>query len=252
MIRRTFLHLPRVGPVIQRRIWDGGIVTWDDFLAADRVRPITSKLKTLYDRILRVQRRRLADGDATYFADRLHRREHWRLFEAFGEDVAYLDIETTGQRPPYAQATVVGVYRNGELTQLVSGRDLSGDAIDELVADVQILVTFHGLVFDVPFLREEFGWLRFDMPHFDLCRAGRKVGLRGGLKKIEKALGLARDEAIDGLDGWAAVRLWQRYLRGDRAALATLLEYNAADVVNLAELAGTIYKKMVELEVSGG
>lgn len=251
MIRRTFIHLPRVGPVTQRRIWDEGVGTWEDFLARDNLRAVGPSYKPLYDRMLDEHRKRLADGDASYFSKELHPREHWRFYEVFGPDAAFLDIETTGFAPPYASTTVVGLYRNGELVQLVAGRDLSGDAVDELLAGTKLLVTFNGARFDVPFLATEFGWLRFDMPHFDLCHAGKRVGLKGGLKNVEKILGLRRDDAIEGLDGWAAVRLWEKYERGDERALETLLEYNAADVVNMAKLAEIIYGLLVERELSG-
>jgi uncharacterized protein YprB with RNaseH-like and TPR domain len=252
MIRRTFIHLPRVGPVTQRRIWDEGIETWDDFIAAEGLRAVGPKYKTLYDRMLDEHRRRLADGDAAYFAGELHARESWRFFEVFGDDAAYLDIETTGLAPPYSYTTVVGVYRNGRMTQLVAGRDLSGDAVDELVAGAKLLITFNGARFDVPFLETEFGWLRFDIPHLDLCHAGNRVGLKGGLKNVEKLLGFTRGDEIEGLDGWAAVRLWKQYETGDAAALETLLEYNAADVVNMEKLAAVIYDMLVGKELSGG
>jgi uncharacterized protein YprB with RNaseH-like and TPR domain len=251
MIRRTFIHLPRVGPVTQRRIWDEGIGTWDDFLAAENLRAVGPSYKALYDRMLDEHKKRLADGDAKYFAGELHQREHWRFFEVFGSDAAYLDIETTGLAPPYSYTTVVGVYRAGELTQLVAGRDLSGDAVDGLIAGAKLLVTFNGARFDVPFLVGEFGWLRFDMPHLDLCYAGNRVGLKGGLKNVEKVLGLARDEGIEGLDGWAAVQLWKQYERGEGSALEMLLEYNAADVVNMAKLGKVIYDMLVDKELSG-
>ena len=62
------------------------------------------------------------------------------------------------------------------------------------------------------------------------------LGYRGGLKAVERKLGLGRDEAIREVDGFEAVRLWRRHQRGDRAALGKLLLYNLTDVVNLVEL----------------
>jgi uncharacterized protein YprB with RNaseH-like and TPR domain len=62
------------------------------------------------------------------------------------------------------------------------------------------------------------------------------LGHRGGLKAIERRLGLQRDESIQDMGGLEAVRLWYRYRRGDRAALERLIRYNLAEVGNLIEL----------------
>ena len=62
-----------------------------------------------------------------------------------------------------------------------------------------------------------------------------KQKLKGGLKKVEQKLGIARDTA--GMDGWMAVRLWWDYVNNDdKEALDTLLDYNREDVVNLRAL----------------
>jgi uncharacterized protein YprB with RNaseH-like and TPR domain len=98
------------------------------------------------------------------------------------------------------------------------------------------LVTFNGSQFDVPFLRAHFPTARLDQAHIDLRFVLRSLGYRGGLKAIERNLGLTRDAAIEGVDGFEAVRLWHRYRRGDRAALMKLALYNLTDVVNLVEL----------------
>ena len=77
---------------------------------------------------------------------------------------------------------------------------------------------------------------RLDQAHIDLRFVLASLGHKGGLKAVERRLGLHRDPAIDGVDGFEAVRLWHRYRRGDKAALETLILYNTTDVVNLVEL----------------
>lgn len=72
----------------------------------------------------------------------------------------------------------------------------------------------------------------------------KKLGYSGGLKKIEKELGLVRGEEIEGVDGYEAVRLWKAYQWGDKAALDTLVEYNTADIVNLKPLMEMGYREM--------
>jgi uncharacterized protein YprB with RNaseH-like and TPR domain len=57
-------------------------------------------------------------------------------------------------------------------------------------------------------------------------------GLYGGLKKVEKKLGIPRDSSIN---GEKAVQLWYRYNRfGDKKALKELVDYNKEDVLNIS------------------
>jgi hypothetical protein len=123
---------------------------------------------------------------------------------------------------------------NGKLALFVKGVNL--DQFPAYIAQFPLLVTFNGSQFDVPFLRAHFPRVRLDQAHIDLRFVLRSLGYRGGLKAIERNLGLTRDAAIQNVDGFEAVRLWHRYRRGDRAALMKLALYNLTDVVNLVEL----------------
>ena len=59
--------------------------------------------------------------------------------------------------------------------------------------------------------------------------------LYGGLKAVERQLGIYR--RLKEVNGYEAVRLWCKYVNDyDMDALATLLEYNQEDVVNLRAL----------------
>jgi uncharacterized protein YprB with RNaseH-like and TPR domain len=52
---------------------------------------------------------------------------------------------------------------------------------------------------------------------------------------------------MQGLDGWDAVRLWNRWRYGhDPAALELLLAYNAADAMNLEPLADYLYDRFAQ------
>jgi uncharacterized protein YprB with RNaseH-like and TPR domain len=83
--------------------------------------------------------------------------------------------------------------------------------------------------------RRLFADLKRDFQHCDLLYVCRRQGLRGGLKKVEEMLGIARETT--GISGWDAPRLWHRYeALGDEDALRLLLHYNREDVVNLALL----------------
>jgi hypothetical protein len=74
----------------------------------------------------------------------------------------------------------------------------------------------------------------------------------GGLKKIEKDLGITRSNEIDGVDGFEAVRLWRKYQRGDKKALKTLISYNNADIINLEPLMERAYEKLKEIALETG
>ncbi len=145
---------------------------------------------------------------------------------------AYLDIETAFD----GSITVIGIYRPDRGTiQLVGGgiHDISlYDALD----GIETIVTFNGTCFDVPVIKKRmYVDLLADFAHCDLMYVARKQGLKGGLKRLEVQIGIARETA--GLTGYDAPRLWQLYeTTDDRAALEQLLRYNREDIVNLAAL----------------
>ena len=63
-----------------------------------------------------------------------------------------------------------------------------------------------------------------------------RLGYKGGLKKCEKSLGIKRDKKIIDIDGYMAVLLWDRYLKGDFRALNVLKRYCIEDTTNLITL----------------
>lgn len=245
MIRRRFSIFKGIGQNNERAIWDAGVPDWRSFLDAGVVEKMTPRK---YDR-LRPQvdewNTALERHDLAFFTGNLPRAEHWHLFDAFGDSVRYLDIETTGLSPGYNDVTVVGIHDGKEFRALIRGKDLSTASLREALDGCKLLVSYFGSSFDVPFLRRAFPEVSWDIPHFDLCFAGRRLGLTGGLKFVEKALGIERPASLVEVDGFEAVRLWYRfYQAGDQAALAKLIEYNEADTANLADIAPIIYKEL--------
>jgi len=66
----------------------------------------------------------------------------------------------------------------------------------------------------------------------------KTVGLDGGLKQVERDIGVERDRPdISGRD---AVRLWREHESGVDGALDTLISYNREDAVNLKTLADEV------------
>jgi len=152
---------------------------------------------------------------------------------------AYLDIETTGLTPSGCDITVVGIHiwNNGgsRFIQLV-GQDITERSILEALQGVSILYTYNGSRFDLPFIHSRLGInLAKVFTHIDLMYHCWRKNLYGGLKIVERQLGIER--RLAGVDGYEAVKLWWRYVDSfDLDALDTLLQYNREDVVNLRAL----------------
>ena len=152
---------------------------------------------------------------------------------------AYLDIETTGLSPWDSEITVVGIHLcNGvdtNFTQLV-GKDISAKSILEALHGVQVLYTYNGSRFDLPFIYVKLGInLAKSLKHQDLMYDCWNKNLFGGFKSVERQLGIERKLAE--VNGYEAVKLWRRYVDSfDLDALNTLLEYNKEDVLNLKTL----------------
>jgi len=152
---------------------------------------------------------------------------------------AYLDIETTGLSPSGCDITVIGIHicnnGNSSFIQLV-GKDITEQSIIEALKGVSILYTYNGSRFDLPFIQSRLGINLADVfTHIDLMYHCWRKNLYGGLKSVERQLGIER--RLTGIDGYEAVKLWWRYVHSfDMDALTTLLEYNKEDVVNLKSL----------------
>ncbi|HRY28662.1 MAG TPA: ribonuclease H-like domain-containing protein [Elusimicrobiota bacterium] len=148
---------------------------------------------------------------------------------------AYLDIETDWQK----RITIIGVYRPGADTQQWVRPDLSADGLREFLQGIETLYTYNGARFDLPVLRDQLDIdLAKEYRHHDLMYDCWSRCLFGGLKKVEKRLGITRD--TEGLDGRDAVLLWDRYVKGEKDLLELLLRYNREDVINLEALAVTL------------
>jgi len=240
MLKRTFIHLPGVGPRREGHFWRQGLHTWEDFLAARRIRGLSRDRLGWLKAELQGSLEHLED--AGYFAQRLHAGEHWRLFQHFRPRTAYLDIETTGTVWPGLLVTVVGLYdgHNHKMRQFVQGYNLQ--KFPEILSEFDLLVTFNGTQFDLPVLRAYFPDLILPPAHVDLRFLMARLGFKGGLKKIEPRFGIHRPKEVNGMDGYMAVLLWQRYQRGDKGALDLLLTYNREDVVNLEVLMDAAFR----------
>jgi hypothetical protein len=233
MLTSTFIHIQGIGYATERRIWEMGARTWSHYLDMHPALPLAQGKKSLILPVIEESASRLENKDYAYFGRVLPAKEHWRAVSEFGDDLAYLDIETTGCG--YEDGiTIIGLYDGYDMQTFIRGENLAD--FPEAVSRYRVLVTFFGSGFDLPFIRRTFPDLRLDQLHVDLCHLLRRLGFSGGLKRIEGQLGIRRRPETEGLDGYDAVRLWNEHLRGSEEALDLLLLYNKEDVMNMESL----------------
>ena len=234
---------------MERQLWEQGCRSRNDFLSNPSEFSCGQADRGLVIQTLERSVEALAALDHRYFMERLGLAESWRAFPYFRNRCVYLDIETDGGRTGSA-ITTVGLYDGIEYQCLIKGKDLQ--QLPGVLGQYGMIVTFFGSGFDLPMVQKKFKDLKLDHLHLDLCPTLRRVGLRGGLKSIEKTLGLQRGEDTDGLNGLDAIRLWNRYRTlGDEQALETLIAYNKEDVVNLEHLAMVCYDMMKQQSMAG-
>jgi uncharacterized protein YprB with RNaseH-like and TPR domain len=241
MLEHTFIHVPGIGPKTEQRLWQHGILTWNDYLESEQ--SLFSRGRDAF------VRRNLEDSvvnreDIFYFQDRLSSGNHWRLFDAFRDRAVYLDIETNGGTGGVDEITVIGLYDGHSVQSFVNGINLN--EFEMAMSAYELVITFNGSLFDLPVLKRHFPFVPLPPAHIDLRFLLRRLGYGGGLKAIEKAFFLSRDSEIEGMTGYDAVRLWNAYEWGDESALKRLIQYNTADIVHLEPLMEEGYQKMKE------
>ena len=231
MLEQTFVHIQKIGLKTEKKLWDRGVLTWHHFL--DHHQTIFSPAR---DESIREElESSIAHlADIRYFSERLPSSEMWRVFETFKDKAVYLDIETSGLYQGVDEITVIGLYDGRTVQSFVNGKNL--EQFEIAMASYDLAITFNGTRFDLPFIKRCFKHIALPPAHIDLCFFLRKLGYKGGLKSIEKQVGLTREEDVEGLGGFEAVLLWQAYQQGDEDALDRLVRYNRADIVNLEPL----------------
>jgi hypothetical protein len=239
MLEHTFCHIPGLGPKTERLLWQAGVSDWGTWRHPSPV-PLKTSCPVEIPRILADSQQALA-SDPAFFTGRLATGEHWRIFPHFRERTAFLDIETTGLAED-AEITTIAVYDGRQIYVFINGRNL--DEFPDFIEPFQVLVTYNGKSFDIPFL-ERFFRIRLRQAQIDLRYVLGRLGFKGGLKGCERQLGIGRG-SLEGVDGYFAVLLWREYtMCHDEQALTTLLAYNIEDTVNLERLAVEAYNRNV-------
>lgn len=234
MLQTTFQRLLRgISPNREAIYWKQGIYTWEDL--EKHLNPqdslFSDDIGLEQESLFAKARVALETRDVAYFANRIDRREYYRIPLSFPEKTLFLDIETTGLSRYYDIITLVGWHYQGEYNAFVRGGDER--LLRSVLADACVIITFNGSIFDLPFLREGFRDLSMPSVHVDLRFLAKRVNLSGGQKAIEEKIGFERPLHLIDIKGESAPVLWHQYRRGDLEALKLLTEYNYCDILGM-------------------
>lgn len=233
MLKNSFIHIPGIGYKTERYIWGMGVLSWEDFMVDyDRLELHSAKKEKIRN-YLDLSSAHLRRKNIHFFADALPKAEIWRVYPDFKDKVAFLDIETTGLLSYYNEITLIGLFDGKDARTYIAGENL--DSFIKDINDSALVVTFNGTLFDLPFIKTKFPNF-IPPPHIDLRFFLKRLGYSGGLKNVERQLGIMRPEGIKDIDGFYAAILWDKYIHGDSNALDLLIEYNIADVAVLKVL----------------
>lgn len=254
VLTASFIFAKGMSEELERALWSRGLISWDilrqypeeaaEVLGSSRAGKLVEQIAEAQQALIR--------GDAAWFKTAWPERESWRLWKGFAapERIALVDIETTGLTPGYDQITVIGLADSTKATAYVAGRPQPGDEPLERFRDAikayHLIVTYNGTGFDLPFIEKSFrdANFKFTLPHLDVMLPARSVGLQGGLKDMEKQVGIVRPADIKDMRGIEAIQLWGQWKNaGDLAAYRKLTTYCKADCVNLKDFTDAVYAK---------
>ena len=265
--QQSFAWVHGIGVRMEQALWRAGIADHQGFLSYFEEHPALDGVLGR-EQVVRLRQALAADAGrdrSTRWAE-VAARPRWRLLEAWSDVTAALGFECDATGTP----TVMGVAESpedfcaymaepmvqrwlerasellpgrwtptGPTTGILDGRPLRLAAFEEAPQAIRsdgMLLVFGGRKFDVAMMRKVYDGLPIPERVADLLDLARRARLRGGLKAVERRLGLRRPERIADLRGRDAITLWGRAQADDAQglwAMADLLAYNRADTVNL-------------------
>lgn len=247
MLQNTFLLIPGIGQKSEDDFWKSDILDWASLeLSLNKFFTDKTKREIVRDYLSNAMKA-FDEKNGSFFAEHLPQSEYWRLYKDFQDKTVFLDIETTGLSSFYDVITVIGTYDGKDTKIFIKDNNL--DEVQEYLKQFEVIVTFNGKIFDVPFIQKFFPDIAILPVHIDLRFLLRTVGYSGPLKQIEKKMGIVRDLAIKDVDGREAAVLWSRFVKGDDDALKDLILYNISDTVNLKKLMDYCYLTKFEKEI---
>jgi uncharacterized protein YprB with RNaseH-like and TPR domain/predicted nuclease with RNAse H fold len=247
MIGNTFILIPGIGQKTEETLWRKGILTWKTLLQKTNLIKVDRSRKRIIHDYLSRATKALCEKEGKFFTPLLPSSEYWRLYTEFMDKVVFLDIETTGLSIYYDNITIIGTYDGSQYRVFI--RDINLENIVEYLKNFEVIVTFNGKLFDIPFIQKEFHNLEIPPIHIDLRFLLRSLGIQGSLKEIEKKLGIPRSPEVEGIGSRDAAILWRRFLNGYNDEFQKLVLYNVYDVKNLQYLMNFCYtQKFKEIQ----
>lgn len=247
MIQNSFIFLERVKRGLEENLWGQGINNWDSFLNSGKINGLSTRRKRYYDRKILEARKQLYNFNSSYFKNMLPQSEYYRLYNFFKDDCIFLDIETTGLDSNNNDITVIGLFDGIDTKTMIKNINFNYEKLKNELKNYKLIVTFNGSSFDVPFINKVYPNLLPNVPNFDVKSVTDRLNLKGGLKEIERKLGIKRGKIVEKLYGGDALTLWRMYhATGDEHYLKLLVEYNEEDIVNLKKVAEYCVGKLRE------
>lgn len=241
MIKNSFIFIPGIGQKTEQKLWEMGILSWDELEWCDFS---FIKNKKNVKKYIRNAHHAVLEKKTDFFATVLPPKEYWRLYKEFQDKTLFLDIETTGLSPYYNFITLICTYDGKNIKFFIKDNNLN--EIIFFIQNYEIIVTFNGTLFDLPFIKKEIPEIQFPPIHIDLRFLLKSIGINGPLKKVEEKIGIERPTELKELDGKDAVLLWHKFMRGDTISLEKLIYYNIYDTVNLEKLLRFSYNQKVK------
>lgn len=238
-LENCFILAPGIGEKTEKKLWQNGVTHWDHVSEAEAIGDSRQeKIRSFLEKA----RKNLEVRNSYFFSEKLPNRSLWRAYRNFEDDACFFDIETTGLSKKKNKVTTISFHRNGDTRTLVRGEDLDRENIQEEVGKSSILVSFNGKKFDQPFIEHNYS-MDIETPHLDLMYPCKRIGLSGGLKRIEKKLDVDRE--LEDIDGREAVRLWKKYEnKENEEALRKLVKYNSYDAENLKQVLEIVHRRL--------
>jgi uncharacterized protein len=244
LLKNTFIHIQGISKETEAKIWQNDILNWEEFIDKHDKLDMNSNKKDKICSQLNKSIKCYQKNAYSFLIDNIPGSMHWRAYKELKRNCCFLDIETTGLDKHRDDITTIAVYDGKKSEVFIRGQNM--DDFSNAIKKYDMIVSFNGRCFDIPFLKNKFPKINLDKFHCDLRFGMKELGYAGGLKKIEKEIGICRDDDLDGVDGFEAVRLWYKYKKGDQAALDKLVKYNIADVENLKVMMEFAFEKLKE------
>ena len=189
MLKNTFIHMPGLGVKTEKRLWESGILDWNDFMETfpdSLPQRRIAQLKTY----IRESRDHLKTGNPKFFEELLPSKHHWRMFSEFRHSTAYLDIETTGIKMWGFEITTIALYDGESIFYYVKDQNL--DDFGKDIKKYEIIVSYNGKSLYIPFI-ESYLKIHLTQAHIDLRYVLASLGYGSGLKSCEQQLGRLPD-----------------------------------------------------------